>query len=1084
MKIKTILTCAALLIMFGARAQCFTLSVYPNDTICLGQSAQLNVIPNTDDCPGTATYSWYPWGHIGTNFVITPTVTTTYTVISSNGTTLTGLVVVNPLPVINLSPSPSTLQCSDTLGVVTLTVGGAYTYTCFPSGWLSGEGGVFLYDSPLANTIYTVMGTDANGCVNTGTVNVLYDNTDCLCTSCGDEAPGQLNDGDKISGDNCVNTDIIVKGSAYIMNAELSIRVGVKIVIERGSQLTITDSHLFACGKMWQGIVIKNGGRLIMDNCLIEDAVEAVDVTNHINQSNIFEISNTTFNKNHIGIDIENYTEQITTYPFTLNFCLFTSRDIPCPGSSGFPSATSVAAAATNPEAPLSNPYIDNSVYLETGTNAALKFPYTGAKPEAGIRLRNVGLTIDPTSTSTQYYEWVQGTTDPWVYFDNLTTGMDLYNSNASVYNSVFQNSAFGINCRATPSSHNRLRVMKSSGGPPNQFVDCQNGILSQGYYDQTFTENDFRSTSGSTLGKVSVPGGIQLVTNAYRDLRIEDNTMYNVSTGILIGAVDGPLSIPGIFDYYGHYAGSMFINRNKISANVPGYPVTYQSIIYGIDMCQYVFGTTNLYMANASTQIIQVDKNEITDAEDGIMMRFFRHLNFSCNSNIVSLVQSLNPHLQNGILLIGSGGTSTQPLQLNNNIITGYSTSNVNCYGIQSWLNDYNDITCNYVTNVTHGYEFFGSHTNINFRNNEANANKYGFVLSGYGAIGTQGSATNPQDNTWSGFWPSGTYKTAVFGGSDAANSKFYMRSAVAGPYNPNGSSISTTPITSNTDYSTGNGNLIVSSTAPALAFCPIVPSTARMAQGGTKINEIQLLSIIQRKPIADPSADFVKRTAFYNLANYQGYNPTGSDSLSEFYREQQNGNIGRFDQVEKALGSRNLAEAKQINESVKATCSAEQNTKAYYTIAIHNFEGKFSKKDSLVLSELVKKCVYTEGLAIEKARIIYRMKYGWKLFADECAEKQSEEIAGIKDAAMDATSIQLYPNPTSGQVNIMAPEFGEGPVEINVLDISGRCVYNQMHKLENGRIDFKLSCASGVYLVTLRNTEHQANIKLIIQK
>lgn len=242
--------------------------------------------------------------------------------------------------------------------------------------------------------------------------------------------------------------------------------------------------------------------------------------------------------------------------------------------------------------------------------------------------------------------------------------------------------------------------------------------------------------------------------------------------------------------------------------------------------------------------------------------------------------------------------------------------------------------------------------------------------------------------------------------------------------------------------------------------------------------------MSFVRRKPNIDPSIDFIKRTLLYELANAQGYLPTGKDSLSEFYLAQQTGNIGIFEKIEKALGAKNLGEAAHLNESVKTGSEAEENTRSYYRLALNHFNGSFSKKDSIALCKLVTKCPYTEGLAIEKARVLYTIRFGWKLFGDNCTAKQDAALLGMKETLRQSTSVQLYPNPTSGNVNVLAPGFSDGPVEINVSDVSGRSIYRATHQLLGGKTLFTLDYASGAYFVTLTAAEQQSNIKLIIQK
>ncbi len=97
----------------------------------------------------------------GGSAVVTPVSTTSYTVTGVNaaGCTATAIsnVVVNQLPVVTISsPAGACLGSS-----VTLTAGGATTYT-----WNTGAQTNAISVAPAANTTYSVSGTDNNNCIN------------------------------------------------------------------------------------------------------------------------------------------------------------------------------------------------------------------------------------------------------------------------------------------------------------------------------------------------------------------------------------------------------------------------------------------------------------------------------------------------------------------------------------------------------------------------------------------------------------------------------------------------------------------------------------------------------------------------------------------------------------------------------------------------------------------------------------------------------------------------------------------------------------------------------------------------------
>lgn len=135
-------------------------------TICAGSVANLTA-------SGATTYSWNT-GATSSNINPTPITTTVYTVTgitgacSSNKTTT---VIVNALPAVNANPNNS-LICQGQQVILNAT--GANSYT-----WQPGSvAGSTLSDTPAATQVYTVTGTNLNGCVNSATVSV----TVSLCT--------------------------------------------------------------------------------------------------------------------------------------------------------------------------------------------------------------------------------------------------------------------------------------------------------------------------------------------------------------------------------------------------------------------------------------------------------------------------------------------------------------------------------------------------------------------------------------------------------------------------------------------------------------------------------------------------------------------------------------------------------------------------------------------------------------------------------------------------------------------------------------------------------------------------------------
>lgn len=153
------------------------LSATGAQSVCSGGTAQLGV-------SGANTYSWSPAGTLScttcANPVATPSTATTYTVIGTNtfGCADTAQVTVGMHPQPAVSGGNGSTICSGNSTTLQATGGTSYTWT--PATGLSCTNCANPTASPVATTTYTVTGTDANGCTDTGTVTVTVNQTPLL----------------------------------------------------------------------------------------------------------------------------------------------------------------------------------------------------------------------------------------------------------------------------------------------------------------------------------------------------------------------------------------------------------------------------------------------------------------------------------------------------------------------------------------------------------------------------------------------------------------------------------------------------------------------------------------------------------------------------------------------------------------------------------------------------------------------------------------------------------------------------------------------------------------------------------------
>ncbi len=124
------------------------------NVICSGASVTLTVI-------GASTYTWNPGAIVGASTVVSPTISTSYTVTGTSvaGCTNTGVktVSVNAVPSLTLTASPAGI-CVGLSS--TLIANGANTYTWNPGAIANSS----IVVSPTVTTTYTVNATSAAGC--------------------------------------------------------------------------------------------------------------------------------------------------------------------------------------------------------------------------------------------------------------------------------------------------------------------------------------------------------------------------------------------------------------------------------------------------------------------------------------------------------------------------------------------------------------------------------------------------------------------------------------------------------------------------------------------------------------------------------------------------------------------------------------------------------------------------------------------------------------------------------------------------------------------------------------------------------
>lgn len=142
-----------------------TITITPSSTnVCLGSGTTLTA-------GGATSYTWAPGFSTGSTLSVTPTSTSIYTVVGTDGICVNSATAT--VAVITLTTNATSSSSYYCFGVapVSLTGSGATTYSWSPATGLSSTTGAVVNASPSVTTIYTVTGS-TSGCVSTQTISL------------------------------------------------------------------------------------------------------------------------------------------------------------------------------------------------------------------------------------------------------------------------------------------------------------------------------------------------------------------------------------------------------------------------------------------------------------------------------------------------------------------------------------------------------------------------------------------------------------------------------------------------------------------------------------------------------------------------------------------------------------------------------------------------------------------------------------------------------------------------------------------------------------------------------------------------
>ena len=1017
-----------------------TANAQPN-AICAGSSSTLSA-----GSAGNITYLWFPVNAVGPSVVVSPTVTTTYTVqsIVPNCGLVQALVTVsvNAMPIsANLSPSAN-FVCAGSSVVLNanVTPAGNYTYNWLPSGAQTASPGYTF--TPTENETYFFTVSNACGAVMSNVVCIDVVNNQC-CQSI-ENMPGNLTIGNSSPFTNMdpsthsprwrVNGPVTITGNVTWRNMDYHMMQGAKITIVPGAKLTLQNCRLFSCSDLWEGIVLQGGGppatpKIELTGTTIEDAYRAIyyDAQNGAWDDNIVT-SGSTFNKNYIGINITN----TSATPVSISTAVAMADRF------------TGAASATSP----GNKLKCSSFYSPVIKNIPLAGVYFDNQ-NCDLHLGDAGFHAANSNT-----------------YDNLNYGIYLNNAMTRVFKSSFSNlSGPGLTGFPAPppvgigvyAVNSYTSVNHSVHVEQCSFARVYRGVHTEGINRYTVLNSQFNAP----LTDLNYTGNMAVYANNTVDNgMVQNSSIGNFATGVYHG-YSAPAAAPGF---------SLSVFQNTITA--AGTATAYCN--------QAITLNDAVNTLNAPGRILTISTNQVSVARNGIAVTNVQS-GLRISNNSLAMPYSASGTYA-GIKLSGS-----QQTLVDNNTISSSGTGNVNLRGIYLQLSPSCYVKCNTVSNVGQGFVIEGNclTNTAGFVNNTVNTAYDGLVLKLNGVIGPQGNTAGSaflrysSGNAWLGSFTNS--KTLVMDfGSSAINSKLQVRNNAnenPAPQTLNKVTGSANSGIDNFGTSTFNSTASLIINAYANQVCP-APSTTgyRTATTDTSgqaylkaLGDSALYNLLQgpgNDALIEQETRELSRAYVYNqMAN--GYK-TAHAGLNAFYRQQGDSALSVYSGVDSLILSGDYTAAQQQNGSSVSTTPIQQNQQLINSALLKQAtgSGSFTSGELADLTQLANQCPLIGGTSVYQARALLCALFRDQLiFTENCEVDNKSRKA--KTSVLEEEQISLYPNPNKGAMTLHYAIYNHA--DLIIYDISGRIMYKQVLSKDANRTDLQTNLAEGIYIYSI---------------
>ena len=882
-----------------------------------------------------------------------------------------------------------------------------------------------------------------------------------------------------------------------------------------GSNFQITNSHIFACKKMWKGIDATKGAKIVVSrNSLIEDAEIGV----HLGGGCQYQFQNSVFNLNGTAIKIENSAigqsqlQEITDMVFTRHNFISTS--------------------------PLTNA-ANWSVTLVSNSSPVnlTAMPYDELKPKvSGAILRPLGIEVTGTYSIKIGDETNFGNNNIFEALDNgiVTKNCSFVTVVNNTFSRICRKSVEQINPNGSSLGDYGVAInasYKDFVGQVNIF-NPYTAIFSAGIYNNNIAKNIILNCTFGIRAKNF--SEVKINNNFFECSRsiyssVSSSTRITGSEAIVVSTINSTPSASTTNDYTKGISKNTIkvwkngITFNKVYSN--GSYFTNENLFY-IAYNSIAPGFANMFSYNANTQVengITLLSNIPSDlathrtivrnnsilrvAKNGISVSNFKSAQIINNTAITLYAR---PNSLNGVETKTSininNSTNIQVLDNCNVGIDQADAINLNSFNnIDKYrgLRLANSIGCsvrgNTFKNLGTCMRFEGYINTPNSITNNTMANsKIGIYLNTFASLGSQALNSDPSrgnNNVWQ---TNGATPWQYAGFAEplciVGNSRFAFKinsgyeSALNGTRNPlyNGNTL---------NYQLG----YIDQTANYLNFTGCV-SGGNPPPGGyvyydttmVDIDEEQMEEIIDNlgtEPYENSEADM-----FYFLK--RNLNQIAQDSsvlqnpiIEEYYATLMQQNVGKVANVEKELYLGDVETASAINNSVSTTNNLElvhkfvnqENYKLYHL----SFDSTFTDTANLAeITALAMDPVYENtsvGAMAKSLYINYFMKNATENYIDETNGRfAGEEFAEIEnDSEKEQIVASIMPNPADNAITLVLESVNAW---IEVYDMHSKQLLQLKTSSKSTQIDTQ-AWSQGIYTFKIRTYENVLTKKVVIK-